>query len=145
MVRFNDELAAGLGVADAEIDQTGTLHPLGAFAAHAEEAAHPAHIAFAPGGQPLAQPAGFLGDLFVDPAPGRFLVRQHLVRPVGKDGEAFGIAAHFTTVDPVGPVRQSAEEGPVMADQQDAALEGFQFLFQPFDGRQVEMVCRLVQ
>ena len=48
-------------------------------------------------------------------------------------------------VQPQQAAGQLAQEGAVVADHQDAAGEARQLLFQPLDGRQVEMVGRLVQ
>ena len=48
-------------------------------------------------------------------------------------------------IEPHRGAAHALQEAPVVADQDDGRRRPFQLAFQPFDGRQVEMVGRLVE
>ncbi len=75
---------------------------------------------------------------------GRLLV-DDLLGPLLEPVEAAVALEHAAAVQPQQAAGQLAQEGAVVADHQDAAGEARELLFQPLDGRQIEVVGRLVQ
>ncbi len=105
----------------------------------------PAHVAFAPAGDAVAHPV-LLGD---DPAIElvliAFLLRQHRVAPFLEMSEAALEAPRQPTVEPNRETRQRRKEAPVVADKHHRGAAGIEIALQPFDGRQIEMIGRLVE
>ena len=93
----------------------------------------------------MDNPVLLAGDLAAEFVTGLFLFVQQLVAPVLETVEAAVEMAGDAAVHPHRAGRQVGEEPPVMADQDDGRRHGAQFGFEPFDGRQVEMVGRLVE
>ena len=104
-----------------------------------------AHIALAPRGHAIAQPVLLAGDLPAELVKRHLLLFQHLVPPGLEMREAAIQPPGLAAVQPDDAARELFQKPPVMADQHDAGGKGFQLRFQPFDGRQVEMVGRLVE
>ena len=75
----------------------------------------------------------------------RSLLFQDRLDPVLEFGEAVIEHQEPPPVDPPDPPRQAIQESAVVADGQNAGGKPGQLLLQPFDGRQVEMIGRLVE
>ena len=116
--------------------------PLGA---HAAQSFKPPDIALAPRGDAIAHPMFFLGDAAFQLVALQFLFRQLLVAPELEMAEAFFQPVRAATIQPHRGARQGFQEEAVMADQHQRPRHAGEFAFQPFDGRQVEMVGGLVQ
>ncbi len=139
------EAAAGLGVRQRQLGAAAALQAVGFLLAQREQPPPPAFVARAAGGHAALQPI-FLGlkPLLQAAVFGRLLV-DDLGRPLLEPVEAAVALEQPAAVQPQQAAGQLAQEGAVVADHQDAAGESRQLLFQPLDGRQVEMVGRLVQ
>ena len=74
-----------------------------------------------------------------------FLLFEEVVTPRLEPGKTLLDAAGLATVDPDGAPGEVGEKAPVVADQHQRRTQRFELVFQPFDGRQVEVVGRLVQ
>ena len=74
-----------------------------------------------------------------------FLLLEEIIAPRLKSGKSLIDPPRLAPVDPHRRPRQIRKEPPVVADQHQRRAQGFQFPFQPFDHRQVEMVGGLVQ
>ncbi len=107
--------------------------------------AEPLDVALAAAGDAVAQPVLLVDDLAVELVLVALFFRQHLVAPGLERRKAAVDLADLAAVEPGGGARQIGEETTVMADDDQRATPAFQFAFQPFDGRQVEMVGRFVQ
>ena len=73
------------------------------------------------------------------------LLFHEVIAPWFEIGKAAIQAVGDAIAQPYRGARQIFQEAPVMADQHQGRAAGFEFLFQPFDGRQVEMIGRLVE
>ena len=73
------------------------------------------------------------------------LLLQHRVAPGFEGGETPVQRAGDAAVEPDGGARQPLQQPPVVADQHDARAHPRQFLLQPLDAGQVEVVGRLVE
>ena len=74
----------------------------------------------------------------------RFLLGENLVAPGLELPEAARKASHAAAVEPQRRGRQPLEEAAVVADHDDRRARGLQLRFEPFDGREIEVVRRLV-
>jgi hypothetical protein len=70
---------------------------------------------------------------------------QYLVAPGFEMAEATVEAARLAAVEPDGGVGDLFEEAAVVRDDDEGRAGRLQLAFQPFDGRKVEMVGRLVE
>ena len=116
-----------------------------ALLAQIVEGAEPAHVAGAPRAHAIAQPVLLAHDLAVELLQVALFLFQHLVAPGLEGPEALVEALGRAAVDPDGGAGDAFQEAAVMADDDDGALHLAHLVFQPFDGRQVEMVGRLVE
>src|SRR5690606_6936344 len=66
-------------------------------------------------------------------------------RPFLKGTEALVETADDTPVEPETARRKTPQEGAVMADENEGTTELREPVFQPFDGRKIEMVGRLIE
>jgi hypothetical protein len=107
--------------------------------------AQPSLVALAPCGDALVQPFGLRRDLAVQLVPGAFLLLQHLVAPGLERGEAPVQRARRALRQPDRAAGQLFQKAPVVADDDQRRAQPRQRVFQPFDGRQIQMVGRLVQ
>src|SRR5690554_636339 len=109
------------------------------------KAAQAALIAGAPRGNPLARPSRLLLDQLVELALRNFFLGENLFRPFLKGAEALVETADDTPVEPETARRKTPQEGAVMADENEGTTELREPVFQPFDGRKIEMVGRFIE
>ena len=86
-----------------------------------------------------------VGDLAVELVPVALLFFEERVAPGLEGGKALLDPPRDTAIEPDGGLRQGGEKASVVADENECAAHGLQFRFEPFDGRQVEMVGGLVE
>ena len=84
-------------------------------------------------------------DLAVELVLVALFLGQHLVAPGLERGKAAVDLPDLAAVEPGGGARQIGQEAAVVADDDERGAAAVQLALQPFDGRQVEMVGRLVQ
>ncbi len=112
----------------------------------AREPGHAADIALAPRGDAIAQPMFLRGDLAVELVPRRApparAARRARLRTRAKPRSRRRVVPRSSQTV---AARQVLQEAPVMADDDQRRAQALQFAFQPFDGRQIEMVGRLVE
>ena len=113
--------------------------------AHPFELGQPALVAAAARGHAALEPAKLDRQLGVE------LLRRPrflLVDPLGPGVEAAEAdlgAAQLGPVEPQAALRQALQEGAVVADDDESALEALQPVLEPFDRAEVEMVGWLVE
>ena len=131
--------------AAGQLDGAGRGDQLAALLAQVLQVAQPAHVALAAGGDAAVQPVGLGLQPLVEALDIGFLGGQHLPAPFLEASIAAVAAAQGAAVEPPGPGRETGQEAAVVADDDERAAERREALFQPFDGRQVEMVGGFVQ
>ena len=109
------------------------------------EAGEAALVALAPRGDAVAQPVLLAGDLAVELVAFELLLRQHLVAPGLEGREAALHAPRAAAIEPDDGAREPLQEAAVVADEDERRGHRLKLALQPFDGRQVEMVGRLVE
>ena len=125
-------------------DRAALLSPL----AGADRARSPsaAHVALAPRGDAVAEPVLLRGDLAVELVAVALLLLEHRVAPGLEGGEALVEPAGDAAVE---PDRRAAtgvsRKRRSWLMRTSAERERRQLAFQPLDGRQVEVVGRLVE
>ena len=139
------DLAAALALRDFELDAAGHVAARGVGGAQAFEALDARHRARAAGFDAFADPDLFLRQQLVEARVGHGLVGQllRLERLVGS--EVAGVAAQQAAVELDDAGADVVQEGAVVRDQHDAALEVLEQVFQPGDGVEVQVVGRLVE
>jgi hypothetical protein len=145
LVGLDDELAGFLRVGGARLH--GALRPLMAAVAlaHGLQFAKAAHVALAARRDAIAQPVLLALDRLAELVLLHLLLLEDLVAPGFEMGKAAVEAARGAAIEPDGGIRDLFEEATVMRDDDKRAAGLLQLAFQPFDGRQVEMVGRLVE
>ncbi len=113
--------------------------------AQAREQIHAAHIALAARGDAIAHPMFFRRDLAGQLVLFLLFLFEEVVAPGLKSCKALIDPACLTPVDPDRRARQIGKKPPVVADQHQCRAQRFELAFQPFDGRQVQMVRRFVE
>ena len=143
--QFGYQLPALLARVEREAGRTEPLASRGSFATQCFEAQHAAFVARAPCFDTLADPDFFLGEDFVELGVLDRFVPEHLsfARLIG--GERAREAAQDAAIEFDDARRQAVEEAPVMGDEQQRHAAAAQQFFQPFDGREVEVVGRFVE
>ena len=109
------------------------------------EIAEPLDVALAPARNAVAQPVLFIDDFAVELVLLAFFFGEHLVAPGLECGKAAIDLPDLAAIEPGGRARQVGQEAAVVADQHQRAAASCELAFQPFDGRQIEMVGRLIQ
>jgi hypothetical protein len=107
--------------------------------------AHATHVALAPRRDAVADPVLLTHDLAVELVLGHLLLGQLLVAPGLEIAKADVDAPGLAAVEPHGDLRQVLQEAAVVADEDEGAALRAQPGLEPFDGRQVEVVGRLIQ
>src|SRR5262249_30408973 len=116
-----------------------------ALFAERKEITEPLDVALAAAGDAIAQPVLLVDDLAVELVLLALFFREHLIAPGLEAGKAAVDLPDLAAVEPGGGAREVGEEAAVVADQDQRAAAAVEFAFQPFDGRQIEMVGRLIQ
>ena len=96
-------------------------------------------------GDAVAHPVLLAHDLAVELVLGHLLLGQLLVAPGLEVAKADVDAPRRAAVEPHRRLRQVLQEAAVVADEHEGAALVGQARFEPFDGRQVEVVGRLVE
>ncbi len=96
-------------------------------------------------GDAVMRPVGLLGDPFLQAFESGFLLGEERLGPGLERGEALLEHAQLAAVEPPDPAAQRGEEGAVVADDDERAAEAGEVLLEALDGRQVEVVGRLVE
>ena len=109
------------------------------------QAPEAAFIALAAGREPFVAPAQLLGDAPVELGRVTRLGGQPFGRPAFEGGEALIVAAQVAAVEPQRAARQAGQQGAVVAHHHEPAGVALERALEPFDGRQVEVVGRLVE
>jgi hypothetical protein len=104
-----------------------------------------AHVALAPRGDAVAHPVLFGGDLAVELVQIAFFLGQDLVAPRFERSKSALGAARFAAVEQDRDPGQVGQKAAVVADEDEGAPAGGQFGFEPFDGRQIQVVGGFVQ
>ena len=143
---LDHQLAAGRIGCRSELDPALRRDPPCPFRAQGLKTPEPSLIAPAPGGDAVARPFGLGGDGLVHPAQtSAFFLGEDLLGPGIERGEALVEDADPAAIEPPRRAADGAKEGAVVTDQDQAALPAREILLEAFDGRQVEMVGRLVE
>src|SRR5262249_37808557 len=137
-LRLDDETAGFLRFRRGEIGIAGSPAIIAPLLAQRMEIAEAFDIALAAPGDAVAQPMLFIDDLAVELMLVAFFLRQHLVAPGLEGGKAAIDLADLATVEPRGRTRQVGQEAAVVADQDQRAAPAIEFVFQPFDGGEIE-------
>ena len=145
MLGLDDQLARDIALGDADLHIAHELAGLADLRAQFVESAHAAHVAFAPPADAMAHPMFFIGDLSVELVAVALLLLQHLIAPGFEFAKALVEAPRAAPVEPDRGVGEILQEPSIMADQHEGRAERRQLLFQPFDGREIEMVGGLVE
>ena len=129
----------------ASLARPGRRMRLRALGAQRLKPPAPALVAAAPGGDAAQIPILLGGDALLQPLGLALLALDQLLRPGLEAGEAVIELVQPAALEPEHAGREPREEGAVMADEEQRALEAQQHLLEPFDGRQIEVIGGLVQ
>jgi hypothetical protein len=119
--------------------------PRGAAGAHLQEAALAAFVALAPRRDRAPEPLGLRRDALVEAELRLSLLGDHRLLPVFEARVAGFERAQAAALEPQHAGRDPRQERAVVADDQHAAGEVHDRALEPLDGRQVEVVGRLVE
>jgi hypothetical protein len=84
-------------------------------------------------------------DLAVELVLVAFLFRQNPIAPLFEMRKPAFEPARLAAIEPHRAARQGREKPPVVADDHHGGAARVEVTFQPFDGRQIEMIGRLVE
>ena len=115
-----------------------------AFAQHLQRP-HPALIAFPARRNALDRPFAFGLDLAVQLVAGLIFLGPDFLAPILEGHKALIALAQQPPVQPQRRAGQAAQQRAVVADDDIGRARVGQFLLQPFDGRDIQVVGRLVQ
>ena len=142
---LDDQLAGDFRAGHRELHRAADAFLLAPLAAELLQRAVAAHVALAPRRHAVAHPVELGGDFSVEFLAVALLALEHLVAPGLELAEAAVDLPHGSAIEPEGGARQRGEEAAVVADQHDGRADAHELRLQPLDGRQVEMVRRLVE
>ena len=128
-----------------EVGVAGRASIIAALVAQRMQIAEPLDVALAAAGDAVAQPVLLVDDLAVELVLVALFLGQHLVAPGLERRKAAVDPPDRAAVEPDGGAREIGQEAPIVADDDQRGAAAVQFAFQPFDGRKIEMVGRLVQ
>ncbi len=103
------------------------------------------HVALAASRHAIAQPMLFACDLAAKLVQIAFFLFQNLVTPFLKMRKALIDATGNAAIKPHSRTADIFKKATVMRDQHDSRTDLTQFVFQPFNGIEIEMVCRLIK
>ena len=142
---LDDELAGKLGLAGLQPDLRGRRDALAALGPHPVEVSEPLDVPLAPARDAVTQPMLLGDDLAVGLVPLAFLLLQLAVPPRLEVLEAAIEMTGAAAIEPDGLAGEVLQETAVMADQDEGRAQASELFLEPDDGRQIEMVGRLVQ
>ena len=142
---LDDQLAGITRVGNGCLHRTLRAAMAAMFGAQVLERAQPAHVALAPGSDAVAQPVFLALDFLAELVLLDLFLFQHLVAPGFEVAETLVETARLAAIQPHGGVGNLFEEATVVGDDHERRAALDQLAFQPFDGRQVEMVGRFVE
>src|SRR5206468_11489284 len=105
----------------------------------------PAPVALAPAADAIPNPVFFRGDFSIELVLLQFLLGQNLVAPVLEVCKPAFQPSRASAIEPNSRPRHVLQEPSVMADENQRRWKRGQFLLQPFDGWQVQVICWLVE
>jgi hypothetical protein len=109
------------------------------------QVAQPLLIPLAPPGHAVAHPVFLHEDFASDLVPVEFLLFQDLIAPGFEVGEPLVQHTRSAAIQPDRGAGNPFQQAPVMADHDDAGAHAGEFLLQPLDAGQVQMVGRFVE
>ena len=145
LAQFRHQLARTFAFVDGQRDLADARAPRAAFQAQRLQAPHPAFVAGPARFDALADPHFFLRQELVELAAMHRFAFQRRRFLLLIDAEVPRVTAQVAAVELDDAGGDIIEKAPVVGDEQHAAGERQQHLFQPFDRSDVEMVGRLVQ
>ncbi len=141
----NTSLARRVGLLDRQPDVAQQLAPRGALDAHGLQRLHPPFVARPPRLDALPQPHFLFGELLVEFALQRRLVRECLFLPPQIGRVVSGPRRQLPAVDFHNARGEALQERTVVRDEHDGAGILGEKLFEPGDRFDVEMIRRLVE
>src|SRR4051812_24888790 len=142
---LDDELAGLVGLGSREVGVARRAAMGAALVAQRVEIAESLDVALAAARDAVTQPVLLVDDLAVELVLVALFLREHLVAPSLEGTEAAVDLPDLAAVEPGGAAREIAQEAPIMADDHQRAAAALKLSFQPFDGRKIQVVGRLVQ
>ena len=143
--QLGHDLAASVTLRHIQLHAADHVTARGAGAAQVVQAFDAGGRACATGFHAPANPHLFLSQQLVELGVGDGLVGQLLGFQAFIGGEVAGVGAQLPPVEFHNARANVVQEGPVVRNQHDGALERHQQLFQPGDGVQVQVVGWLVE
>ena len=113
--------------------------------AHGFEAANAPLIARSSCFDALTDPRFLLSEFFIEQCVRRGLRSQLLCSMLQKVPVATFPQRQQASIQLSDPIGDRLKESPVVGDQHDGPTESLKLLLQPDDGRDVQVVCRLIQ
>jgi len=125
----------------------GAMVTMGVSPAPAEgvKLGEPLLIAATAGGHAVTQPVLLYRDLAAELVAFAFFLVENLLAPGLEFREAAIEPAGQAAVEPDDRAREAFEQSAVVADEHEAGAQPAEFLLQPLDGRQVEVIGWLVE
>ena len=142
---FNNQFAGTGCILHREACGTATDSPLPVFLAHGPEGAHPAHVAGSACLDTLANPGFFLLKPLVEQRVLTLFLFQRFFLQFKVAVIGGGKAHEPAPIQLNNPGGHAPDKRPVVADKQHGATELAQSLFQPGDGRHIEVVGGFIQ
>ncbi len=143
--RFDDERARSLRLARLELHLPFGADALAALGAQLMQLREALDVALAPAGDAMPQPMLLGDDATVGLVPQALFLLKLAVAPRLELLEAGGESARAAAVEPDGLARKILQKSAVVADEHERRAQALELLLEPEDGRQIEMVCRLVE
>ena len=112
---------------------------------HVVQLGEPALVAAATGGDPALEPVQFDGELGVELVGGARLLGIDALGPCLEAAKADFGPPDLAAIEPQAAFGQPGQEGAVVTDDDEGALETFEPILEPADRSQIEMVGRLVE
>ena len=144
-LRRGNEPAGQIRLRRFEPGRAGRAAMVSSLAPQCVQLGESALVARAPGRDAVAQPVLLHRDLTAKLMLRGGFLREDRVAPSLKCREALIQDVRNAAVEPYRAARESFEQPPIMADQNDAGPHSGQFPFQPFDAGQVEVIGRLIE
>ena len=113
--------------------------------AHSPKLGDSTHIALAPTRNAAMHPLLLARDFAVELMQFGLLLLDQLVAPGFECSKTTFQPPCPATVQPNRNLGQALQETPIMRDQYERRLDGAEFVFDPFDGRQIEMVSWFIK